>query len=160
MTSTSEATKRTTTFGLVYWLLCLDGHAIVLALVLELLVWPLVEQNPGVERFLSASPDSPYERCWSTFGGVWPSMKAPKCYLLLGSPSRKRGSRGLAFDCLPTSRTPRCQWLLQSYTHCYFRPRIPAPSQALVELCWPLAPSWWCPTLAVTRGIHRGSSTL
>ncbi len=62
MTSTSAATKGTATFGLAYWLLCLDGHAFILAL-LESLVWPLVERSPEVESLLSAFSDAPYGRC-------------------------------------------------------------------------------------------------
>ncbi len=50
------------TFCLAYWLLCLDGHAFVLAL-LELLAWPLVEQSLEVERLLLPSLNAPYERC-------------------------------------------------------------------------------------------------
>ncbi len=66
MISMSGATKGTTawrpTFCLAYWLLCLDGHTFILALS-ELLAWLLVERSPRVERLLSASPDTPYERC-------------------------------------------------------------------------------------------------
>ncbi len=62
----SGATKGTTarhpTFCLTYWLLGLDGHVFVLAL-LELLTWPLVKRSPRVKGLLSASLDASYERC-------------------------------------------------------------------------------------------------
>ncbi len=137
---TSEAMKDTAIFGFVYWLLCLDGHAFVLAFS-KLLVWPLVERSPRVERLLSAFPDTLYRRCWSISGGIWLLMKAPKCFLLLGSHITKRGSRGLAFGHLPTSRILRCQWLLRPHPPCYLRLRILAPFLALAELCYSLAPS-------------------
>ncbi len=58
----SGATKGTATFCLTYWLLCLDGHAFVLAF-LELLAWPLVERSLRVKKLLSVSPGASYERC-------------------------------------------------------------------------------------------------
>ncbi len=62
-TSTSGAMKGTATFCLAYWLLCLDGHAFVLALVLELFAWSLVERSLGIKKLLLAFPNVPYERC-------------------------------------------------------------------------------------------------
>ncbi len=60
----SNALAQRPTFGLSYWLFCLDSHAFVLiAVLLELLVWPLVERSLGAERLLLASPDTPYESC-------------------------------------------------------------------------------------------------
>ncbi len=87
-------------------------------------------------------------------------MKAPKCFLLLGSLSMKRGIRGLAFGhcCLLVGRTLRCQGLFWPRTSCYLRPETPSPFLALVEL-YPLAFSSWCPAPVVTRGIHCVSST-
>ncbi len=158
--STSGAMKDTATFYLIYWLFCLDGHAFVLALVLELLTWPLVERGLGVERSLSAFQNALYRKCWSISGGVWLPIKAPKCFFLLDSPFTKRGSRSLAFDCLPTGRTPCYQWLLWPHTPCCFWPRISALFLTLAKLCYPLAPSWWCLAPAVIRGIHQVSSTL
>ncbi len=77
---------------------------------LGLKVSPLMEQSPGVERLLSASPNDSYKRCWSTSGGVWLPIKAPRCFLLLGSFSIKQGNRGMAFGCYHFSidRTPYC----------------------------------------------------
>ncbi len=55
---------RRPTFCLVYWFFYLDGHTFVLAaILLEPLAWPLVERSLGVERSLSAFPDTFYERC-------------------------------------------------------------------------------------------------
>ncbi len=161
MTSTSGAMKSTAarrpTFYLAYWLLCLDSHTFVLALS-ELLAWLLVERSPRIERLLSASPDTPYERCWSTFEGVWLPMKAPRYFLLLGSPSTKQDSRGLVFSRLPVGRTPCCRWLLWPCTPCYLWPRISNLFLALVEF-YLLALSSRCPSSAETYGIHRVSST-
>ncbi len=111
-TAASKASVQHPNFYLSCWLFCLDGRAFVLALWGSL-AWILVERSLGVERLLSASPDAPYERCWSTSGGVLLPMKAPRCFLPLGSPSTKRGNRALAFDCcLPIGHTLHCQWLL------------------------------------------------
>ncbi len=163
MTSISGATKGIAawcpTFCLGYWFLYLDGHAFVLALVLGPLIWPLVDRSSGVKRLLLASPDAPYERCWSNSGDIWLSMKAPRYFLLLGSPSTKQGSRGLAFGrCLPTGRILRCRSLPQPRTPCCLRLQIPNPFLALVEL-YLLAFSWWCLAPVVTYGIHCISST-
>ncbi len=147
------------TFYLAYWLLCLDGHVFVLVLILEPLAWLLVKRCPKVEKSLSASPNAPYKRCWSTSGGVWLPIKAPRYFFLLASPSMRRGSRGLAFDCcLSASRTSHCQWLPQPRTPCCFRPRILNLFLALAELCLPAFFSWY-PAPAMTRRIHRVSST-
>ncbi len=147
-------------FGLSYWLFYWDGHAFVSALVLEPLAWPLVERSLKVERSLSASLDAPYEKYWWTSRAVWLPMKAPRCFLLQDSPFMRRGSRGLAFDCcLPTGRTPRCQWLPWRRTPCCLRPWIPNLFLALAKLC-PLALSSCCLALAVTHGIHYISSIL
>ncbi len=112
-----------------------------------------------MERSLLAFPDAPYGRCWSIFGGIWLSMKAPKYFLLLGSPSTKRDSRGLAFGHLLAGRIPRCRWLLWPHTSCCLLPQTQTHFLALAEL-YLLAFSWWWPAPAVTRGIHRISSTL
>ncbi len=146
---TSGAMKGTATFGLAYWLPCLDSHVFVLALS-ESLAWPLVERSPGVKRSLSAFPDTPYRKCWSISRCEWLLMKAPRCFLLLGSPFTKRGSRGLVFDCcLPVGLTPRCRWLSQPHTPCHLLPET--CFLALKALCSLLAPFWWCPAPAVTR---------
>ncbi len=140
MTSISGITNDIATwrlsFYLAYWLLYLDDHAFILAVaLLEPSASPLVEQSPEVERLLSASLDAPYERCWLTSGVVWLLMKALRWFLFLGSPSKKWGSRGLAFDrYLPIGRTPHCQSLLWPCTSCCLRPQIPHPFLALVML--------------------------
>ncbi len=59
----SGVTKGIATFYLAYWLLCLDGHTFVLALVLELLAWALVERSLEVARSLLTSSDALYGRC-------------------------------------------------------------------------------------------------
>ncbi len=56
----SKATKGIATFCLGYFLLCLDGHISISALVLEQLAKSLVEQSLKVKRSLSAFPDIPY----------------------------------------------------------------------------------------------------
>ena len=143
-------------FCLFYWLFCSNGHTFISAL-LELLAWLLVERSPGVEKSLLASPNTPYQRCWSTSRGVWLPIKAPKYFLLLGSPSKKQDSRGLAFGRLPTGRRPRCWWLLWPHTTCYLLPQI--LFLALAEL-YLLAHFWWYPAPAVTLRIYYVSSTL
>ncbi len=132
--STFRVTKGTTwgfwcfwrsNFCFSYWLLYLDNYAFVLTLVLELLAWPLIEQSPEVERSLSVSPVTLYERCWWTSGGVWLPIKAPRCFFLLGGPSTRQGSRDQAFGrCLFMGRILRYQWLPRPHIPCCPRPRI------------------------------------
>ncbi len=145
-------------FGLSYWLFYLDSHAFLLALVLELLAWLLVERSPGVERLLSAFPNVFYEKCWSTSGSAWQPMKIPKCFFLLDSSSTKWDSRGLAFGCLPISCRPCCWWLLWPDTPCNLMPQTLNLFLALVEF-YLLAFSLGCLAPAVTRRIHCVSST-
>ena len=125
-------------FCLFYWLFCLDGHAFVSAFS-KLLAWPLVERSLRVERLLLASLDAPYEKCWSTSGGVWLPMKTPKYFLLLSSPSMKQDSKGVAFGHLPAGHIQRCPWLLWPHTSCYLLPQT--LFLALAEL-YLLALSW------------------
>ena len=143
------------------WLLWLDGHAFLLAVVfLEPLIWPLIERSPGVKKLLLASPNAFYERCWSTSKDVRLLMKVPRCFLLLDSPFTKQDNKSLAFGhCyLSIGHIPHYWWLLWPHTSCHHQPQISTRFLTLAELS-PLAPSLWCPTSIVTHGIYYVSST-
>lgn len=100
-TSMSEVTKSIprwygSTLYLFCCLPCLDGHAFIWAVFLELLIWLLVKQNTRVKRLQLASLDVCYGRCWSIFSDIWLPIKASRYFFLLDNLSIKRGSRGLA----------------------------------------------------------------
>ncbi len=84
-------------------------------------------------------------------------MKVSRYFLFLGSPSIKRGSRGLVFDCcLPTGHILHCRSLPRPYTPCYLLPQT--LFLVLVKL-YLVALFLWYPVLAGTYEIHCLSST-
>ena len=110
-----------------------------------------MERNQLEVKSLLVSPDAPYCRRWRASDDVgWP-IQAPKYFLLQGSLSTKPDSKGLA-DGLPLTpeHKPNCPESPQPHTLCRRR-RLQIPAKTSPH---PLAPSWWCPALAVTREKH------
>ena len=141
-TTISKALMWHFNFCFSYWLLCLDG-CVFISVFWRPLAWPLVERSLGMEKSLLVFPNASYKKCWSTSGGVWLPIKAPRCFLLLGSFFKKRGSRDLVFGCcLLIGHIPHCWWLFWPHIPYHLLPQTPSFFLALVDLCYPLAPSW------------------